>query len=306
MSAKIRGFLTLAACWLCVSHAHAQAPKEEARTRFNRGVELYRDGDLAGALAEFRKAHALAPSYRLQYNIAQVCQEQHDYACALTALLAFSTEGGAQVPSSKRASVEQEIQRVSAFVAELAVSVDTPGAEILLDDSSVGTAPLAAPLLVNAGRRRVSARQGALVATRSLEVAGGEHAQLSLLLTPSVETEPAKPKLAASEPAREVSPDRTLAWVSGVGAGVFMAGAAVTGVLALHESSQLSSERSRYPASAEHLHSSRDKISNLALATDILGLLALGSGVGAVYFALRPTSTTPSEPSAALSVSGRF
>ncbi|MET0792858.1 MAG: hypothetical protein ABW061_15160, partial [Polyangiaceae bacterium] len=268
-------------------------------------VELYQEGDLAGALAEFRRADALSPAYRLKYNIAQVCQEQHDYACALSALGAYLSGGGGEISKAKRASVELEIQKLNAFVAELTVSVDTPGAEILIDDASCGVAPLSAPFKVNAGRHRVSARQGALVATRSVEVAGGEQAQLSLLLAPTADSAPTRQRAALDESTLHSAPDRTPAWISGLGAGVFLVGAAVTGALALHESSQLSSERAQYPASTDQLRSTRDRASHLALASDILGLLAIGSGVGAVYFAVRPVSSSAT-PAAALSLRGGF
>ena len=298
------------ACAFGATAARAQGPKDaapslEARTRFNRAVELYRDGDLAGALAEFRRADALAPAYRLKYNIAQVCQEQHDYACALTAFRAYLSSGGSDIPKNKRASVELEIQKMSAFVAELSISVDTPGAEILVDDTSLGSAPLTAPLQVNAGRHRVSARQGALVATRSIEVAGGERASVPLLLAPAPESAPTNQQAREPERAHDSATDRSLAWASGIGAGVFLAGAAVTGILALHESNQLASERNAYPASGAQLRGTRDKVSHLALATDILGVLAVGSGVGALYFALRPVAST-TEPAAAMAISGRF
>ena len=298
------------ACASSAASSWAESSKEsaaaaEARTRFNRAVQLYQDGDLAGALAEFRRADALAPAYRLKYNIAQVCQEQHDYACALSALRAYLNGGGTEIPKAKRGSVELEIQKMSAFVAELSVSVDTAGAEVLLDDASLGSAPLNAPLQVNAGRHRVSARQGALVATRSIEVAGGEHAQVSLLLAPTPSSAPTAQRAAESEAARGATPDRTPVWVAGIGAGVFLASAVVTGVLALHESSELSAERDRYPASSDQLHGTSGRVSHLALATDILGLLAIGSGAGAVYFAVRPANP-PTEPSATLSVRGQF
>src|SRR4051794_7031872 len=143
------------ACGFSAGQAYGQGPNAsaslEARTRFNRGIELYRDGDLAGALAEFRRADALAPAYRLKYNIAQVCEEQHDYACAADALRAYLSGGGREIPEAKRASIELELQKLNASVAQLSVSVDTPGAEILVDDVSFGTAPFTAPLQVNAG-----------------------------------------------------------------------------------------------------------------------------------------------------------
>jgi hypothetical protein len=297
------------ACGFSAGQSYGQGPNAsaslEARTRFNRGVELYRDGDLAGALAEFRRADALAPAYRLKYNIAQVCEEQHDYACAADALRAYLSGGGREIPEVKRASVELELQKLNASVAQLSVSVDTPGAEILVDDVSFGTAPFTAPLQVNAGRHRVSARKGALVATRSIEVAGGERGELELLLGPTPASLPAKELVGDTQSVPQPAPDRSLAWGAGISAGVLLAGAAVTGIFALHESSQLSSQRNSYPVSGDQLRGTREKLSRLALASDVLGVLAIGCAAGAVYFAVRPVGTA-SGSGATLSVHGHF
>src|SRR5688500_14271446 len=39
---------------------------------FNRGVEYVHDGDLKGALIEFKRAYAVSPNYRVLYNLGQV------------------------------------------------------------------------------------------------------------------------------------------------------------------------------------------------------------------------------------------
>ena len=43
----------------------------EARERFQRGVDLYKEGSFDAALAEFNKAYELAPNFRVLYNMAQ-------------------------------------------------------------------------------------------------------------------------------------------------------------------------------------------------------------------------------------------
>ena len=50
---------------------------EKARASFQQGVDLFHEGNFEAALAEFRKAYATAPSYRLLYNIAQAYYEIH-------------------------------------------------------------------------------------------------------------------------------------------------------------------------------------------------------------------------------------
>src|SRR5262245_23960832 len=57
--------------------------REEARVRFERGVQLVGEEQYEAALIEFRRAFELTGEYRVLYNIAQVCNHVRDYACAL-------------------------------------------------------------------------------------------------------------------------------------------------------------------------------------------------------------------------------
>src|SRR5690349_17758223 len=82
--------------------ATAAPPVDEARSRFQKGVQLFHEGGYEAALAEFRKAYQLAPSYRLLYNIAQVHYELHDYVSALKSFRQYVVEGGTEIPADRR------------------------------------------------------------------------------------------------------------------------------------------------------------------------------------------------------------
>src|SRR5438105_150249 len=51
----------------------AAANPDEAAMRFKRGLELYEEQDFPNALIEFRRAYELQPSYKILYNLGQVC-----------------------------------------------------------------------------------------------------------------------------------------------------------------------------------------------------------------------------------------
>lgn len=236
-----------------VARAGGPDPKEEAITRFKRGLELYQEGALAPALVELRRAHALAPTYRVQFNIGQVCFELKDYACAMTSFEAYLKQGGDAIPAARRAAIRSDIAQLAPRVASLAITVDEAGAEVTIDDVVVGTSPLRAPVVVNAGRRKVSAQKaGRQVVTRLVDVAGAEKVTTALAL-----------------PAAPVGPvvDRpTARWttVSSVGAGVAGAltvGAVVTGVLARSAAAT---------AKSVNTVAARDRASTLAITTGVL------------------------------------
>src|SRR5262245_55283292 len=75
----------------------APSPTDEARERFGRGVQLFHEGSLEAALAEFQKAHQLAPNYRLHYNIAQVQYELHNFVEALRSFWKYLAQGGSEI-----------------------------------------------------------------------------------------------------------------------------------------------------------------------------------------------------------------
>ena len=60
---------------------------------------MFEESNFTGALAEFRRAHAIAPSYRLLYNIGQVCYLLRDYPCALDSFSRYLSQGGAEIPA---------------------------------------------------------------------------------------------------------------------------------------------------------------------------------------------------------------
>src|SRR4051794_1962396 len=71
----------------------SKAAQTEAFSRFNKGKELFSEGDLQAALIEFRRAYELAPNYVVLYNIGNVYYQLQDYPNALTYLERYLQEG---------------------------------------------------------------------------------------------------------------------------------------------------------------------------------------------------------------------
>src|SRR5260221_8307208 len=133
----------------------AQA-QDEAGAHFRRGVDLFKEADFRGALIEFRRANQIAPSFRVFYNLGQCYLELQDYAGALKSFQAYLEQGGKQIPKDRRAAVEGELKKLQSRVAHVEITSNVSGAEVRVDDDMVGTTPLAAPVLVGSGRRRIS------------------------------------------------------------------------------------------------------------------------------------------------------
>jgi hypothetical protein len=128
----------------------------EARRRFDRGLSLYNQGDLSGALAEFRLAHKLSGHPVVLYNLALVLAglgHSAEAVGALEKLLAppLATELGAQRAERARQVYEEQLQRVGV----LEVRSNVAHAQVQVDSLDVARTP-AAPLRVTAGTHVVS------------------------------------------------------------------------------------------------------------------------------------------------------
>jgi hypothetical protein len=238
---------------------------------------------------EFNRANAVAPSFRIQFNIGQTCAELQDYACAAKAFESFLADGGTQVPPAQRTTAESELERLRALVVSVRVVVNMPGAEVAVDDVPVGVSPLAEPLLVSAGRRKISVAKPPLApASTVVDVAGGDSIEVRLdLVEPSAPAAPLPPAATAVAPIGEVAhvPSRTPFWI-GVGATGLLTAVTVTfGVLSLSAKSDLDGTIARFGATSGDVDAARSKVSDLTLTTDVFGAVALAAaGITTVLF----------------------
>jgi hypothetical protein len=270
----------------------------QARQRFARGVELYKEGSYDAALAEFNKAYEIAPNYRVLYNIAQVQRERHDYVAALRLFQQYLDQGGAEVTAERKDQVAKEITALKARVAEVQVKADVEGGELWVDGTLIGVLPLGEPLLVSAGVRQVELRKpGFITSSKSLTIAGGEEVKVDFVMRPD-HTNEFGPTPAAvrhdvePEPVAPVASKKSKVpmWVSLAAAGAFTGGAVTFGVLTKKSDDKLDQELSR-PDNAANIESARDELKRNALITDIFTGAAIVSTGLFVYFAVSGASS---------------
>ena len=162
-----------------------ESPKAiaEGRQHFSRAVDLFKDADYRAALIEFRRASEVAPNFRIMYNLGQTYYELQDYVGALRSFQAYLDQGGKQVPAARRAQVEADIEKLKARVAYVTVTTDPPGADVTIDDVSIGKTPMTEPFWVSAGRRKIAATlNGHTDATQTVDLAGGDKSEVKLSL----------------------------------------------------------------------------------------------------------------------------
>jgi tetratricopeptide (TPR) repeat protein len=276
----------------------------EAKQRFDRGFELYEEGEYSLALIEFNRAYELVPNYRVLYNIGQVCIQLGQYANARRALEEYLAKGGDELAADRRTAVNKDLEMLGHRTAFLTIGANVESAEVLVDDTLVGKTPLGPALLVDAGVHRVSVRRvGYLPKTTSVTLAGGDEKSLSIAL----ELQPEEKTIVVRE--REVEEDNSTTWmVAGwVTTGALAAGAIVTGIMGAGEADELDKLKGGLASDYDgelpkRLEDAKSNAQTLFLVSDVLTGAAVVVGGLSLWITLdrpepsRPAETPPQQP----------
>jgi hypothetical protein len=181
-----------------------------ARARFREGVQFYDKGEYDQARGSFLQAYALKKHPAVLLNLAWTCLKSGHVLEAERYFKQFLADGR-DITEKQRSDANDGLAQARAKLGRIEV-VAGAGAEVTVDGVGVGTAPLAEPVIVEAGAHTVKfkAPEGA-TDTQSITVMGGEkaiaHARVVGTAPPMAPLPP--PPTAASEataPAPSPSP----------------------------------------------------------------------------------------------------
>jgi hypothetical protein len=159
------------------------ARKAEAKERFLRGLELANRDVWDAALVEFEASIELYPTRVALRNAAVSRRNIGRYAEALETYLELGQKFGADLPADEKKKIDDAIAELRAYVGEISVSCDQPGAVVVIDGRQYGTTPLAGPLTVSSGTHllRVS-KEGYEPSETQVAVAGKQQKGVSVKL----------------------------------------------------------------------------------------------------------------------------
>ncbi|MFO0630194.1 MAG: hypothetical protein U0325_31845 [Polyangiales bacterium] len=152
----------LLACVLSTSVAVAQprpalspAAVAEARDRFNRGIELYDDGNYEAAMAEFLRAYELTQNPEVLFNISATHERSGHFVEALDAMLDYER----RAPSGLRRVAPRRHRlgaRAPPRAGTIVVRFDAEGLDVRVDGLQRPATEARTGLRVPAGRHRVA------------------------------------------------------------------------------------------------------------------------------------------------------
>jgi tetratricopeptide (TPR) repeat protein len=285
----------------------ANARREEARIRFNRGIELFDDKEYERALIEFERSYELSSQYQVLYNIGRVEMALHRYAKAVKAFERYLADGGDQIPQTRIEDVRRELKAARARTGQLLVRVKQEGAEILLDGAPLDTSPMASAALIDSGSRTLVVRKkGFQESSRVITLTSGDTSTIDFDLEPTARVE----RLVVEKNADGANrAPMVIAWGA---TGVLALGSGVAGLLALNAASDLDRAKSTAGSTNEQRADLADRASTFATVSTVLGIATVLAAGTAVFVTLRKPSndkTTGSRSAVALSpvgLSGTF
>ncbi len=288
---RYRRFLVLAIMSLCALACPRLAAAEDdavarATVHFERGIELYQDKDFNAALSEFRRAFALAPNYRLHYNIAIALSRMHKYVEAIAEFERYLEGANPKVDGKTIALVHHEVERLSERLASVAVQVNVPNAVVEIDGVAQSPAAVQERVVVSMGERQVRVTaDGYQPVSQTVQLAAGEHRELQIaLMEKSLEALPLINDLRTdltTSSKREAR--KTSAWIATGFTVALVAGAGVTGYLAWDGNRDLDVQLARPAPSPGEVASTRGRVRTFALTADIFTVAALASGAVSWY-----------------------
>jgi hypothetical protein len=287
---------------------------DEARGRYQRGLQLFNEGNYEAARVEFERAYQLAPSYKILYNVG-LCHEQlGDYVQALTKLSKYLELGGTDIPPERRSDVAKELAQIRPRIAKVTIKTSVPGAELLVDDACATEAATnvvncgvmsetARQVYMNPGRRRVTLRHnGYLPRTEVVTVAGSDVTEASIELIPLPKNEPKRP----------------IPWVGWATTGALAVTSGIFGYLAITESSRLDEMRAEQNETSKQLSFQARKVEAYSIVADVAGAGAVIAAGVSLYLTIKWGKTEAPTPGTtqtavritpsigALSIDGRF
>ncbi len=152
-----------------------------ARQRYNEGVAAYDRGRFEDARAAFLQAYALKHHPAVLLNLGQAELRSGHIDDAGNHLQQFVREWANATPD-ERAAAYKGIDEAKRKAGQIVINVDSPGADVSIDGTTVGKTPLIDPVFVAPGKHTIFAGLQGKTGATSVEVKAGNTASASITL----------------------------------------------------------------------------------------------------------------------------
>lgn len=154
----------------------AESLTGQAKSDYDSGITLYRQTEYAAASAKFVSAYDTSKDARLLWNAAAAEKQLHHYAKARTYVRQY-VQLGVDLSDKDKTDAADLVVVLDKLISDVTISVNEPGATIVIDGETVGESPLAKPLALDSGTRAVKVEKAGFLPFQSSVVVNGGAAQ---------------------------------------------------------------------------------------------------------------------------------
>lgn len=281
--------------------AEEPAISEEARSHFSAGINYIDDPEgpkYEEAYREFKAAYAASPSWKILGNLGTCAFYLERDGEAIDAYEKYLAQGGDQIPADERKQIEKDLGTLKTSLVQISLTIEPPNAAV--EDERV---PSQGGRIVN--------RYQDLGARTTLGIHPGHHritvsapghtpevwefdAESGAKLSKSLQLEPAdaatsKPGEPLEAPMAEPPPPEergtpALVYIGLATTGALVAGATVTGLLALNKHDKYDELINQRSFDEDEADDARSTGKTLNIVTDVLIGAAILAGGATAYF----------------------
>lgn len=158
-----------------------------AKAEYEAGRILYEESDFAGALVKFRASYEIAKDPRLLWNMAACERGLRRYARVYALVQRYQTEAAGALSTADKQEADSVLAAMKPFVGWLKITVSEPDASVEVDGEAVAKTPLATPVLVDIGTRKLQVTKVGFKPTLlRIEVSGGGELAVDVALEKDV------------------------------------------------------------------------------------------------------------------------
>lgn len=144
--------------WCSVAWAEplplSEALTGEAKADYDAARVLYTDGDFSGAALKFAQAYKKSKDARLLWNQAAARKGERRYADVERLVKQYLQEAP-ELSAADKAKAEDLLRTIAAFIADVTITVNEPGASIVIDGVERGVSPLSEALRLDLGKHAI-------------------------------------------------------------------------------------------------------------------------------------------------------
>lgn len=168
------------------SPALAESAKEQARTLFRKGNEMFLKGEYKAALKLYLEARVLYPSHRIDLNIGGALEKLERFTEEAVYIQCYLRQAGNDEPPERIRKARKRMGVLQKILVSVSVVCQVKGAKVLMNGKVLGRTPMQASAYLKPGTHLLVVEKKDYAAySKELKLSAGQHLVVDVSLKPA-------------------------------------------------------------------------------------------------------------------------